>query len=126
MTIKNDEDMVLQPGPRRDREASNLPDVDTSMDSGLELESGPGSKTEATIPLAHRAPAQVRRHAATHFDLSSPSRDRSVRPRITEPSSPTVSYKSDDVDQHMWSVSGFGSDAVDGLESKLAKQGSRS
>ena len=38
--MKTDEDIVLQPGPRRDRDAS-LPNVDIAMDSDLELEPGP-------------------------------------------------------------------------------------
>jgi hypothetical protein len=113
LTINNDEDTVLQPGPRRDREVSKLPDVEASMIDDHELESGPGSKTEAQIPLAHRAPAQVRRHDAAHFGISSPSCETSVRPRVLEPSSPTVSFTSDYVDQNMLlhAVSGFGSDA---------------
>ena len=89
--MKIDEDIVLEPGPRRNRDAS-LPNVDAAMESDLELEPGP----EARIPLAHREPAHVR-----HREASSPSVDRSVRPRVAEPSSPTVSYRSDDVDQVM-------------------------
>ena len=57
LTTNIDEDLVLQPGLRREREASNLPDVDTLTNDGFEFESGPVSKTEAVIPIAHRAPA---------------------------------------------------------------------
>ena len=57
--MKNDDDILLQPGPRRSRDALNLPDVDIAVESDLELESGPGSKTEARIPLAHREPAHA-------------------------------------------------------------------
>ena len=93
--MKTDEDVVLQPRPRRDRDAS-LPDVDNAMDSDLELEPGPGARTEAGIPLAHREPAHVR-----HREASILSGDRPVRPRVPEPSSPTVSYQSAEVDQNM-------------------------
>ena len=97
----------------------NLPDDDTPMNHEVELESGPGSKTEARIPLAHRAPAQVRHHEAIRSDISSPSRDTSVGPRVPEPSSPTVSYKHDEVDENMrQSVASFCATAVNGPESE--------
>ena len=86
--MNNDEDLVRQPGPRRDRGASNLPNVDASMGDDLELESGLGSRTEARVPLAHREPAQVR-----HRETSSPSSSRAVRPRFPKPPSSTVSYR---------------------------------
>ena len=120
--MNNDDDIGLQPGPRRDLDASNLPDADASMDGDLELESGPGSRTEVRVPLALRDPAHVRR-----CEVSSPSSSRAVRPRVPEPSSPTVSYNSDDVDHSMLqALSGFGSNAVDSLESNLTKSGSQS
>ena len=92
------------------------------MGVDLEMESGPGSRTEARLPLAHRDPALVR-----HREASSPSSVRAVRPRVPEPLSPTVSYKSDDVDQNMLQVlSGSGSNAVDSLERQLTKSASPS
>ena len=94
--MKNDEDIVLQPGPRRSRDASNLPDVDTAVGSDLELESGPASRTEPKIPFAHCEPAHVR-----HREASCVSGKRAVRPRGPEPSSPTVSYRSDEAYQIM-------------------------
>ena len=49
--MKNDEDDVLQPGPRRSRDASNSPDVYTAMESDLDLESWLGSRTEPELLL---------------------------------------------------------------------------
>ena len=40
--MKMNEDIVLQPGPRRNRDAS-LPDIDVATESDLELEPGPGA-----------------------------------------------------------------------------------
>ena len=86
---------MLQPEPRRDRDAS-LRDVGHVMDIDLELEPGPGARTEARIPLAHREPADVR-----HGEASSSSGDLAVRPGVPELASPTVSYRTDEVDQVM-------------------------
>ena len=91
-SMKADEDIVLQLGLRRDRDAS-LPDVDNAMDSDPELEPGLGARAEAIIPLAQREPAHAR-----HREASSSSGDRAVCPRLPEPSSPTVSYRSGEVD----------------------------
>ena len=44
-----DEDIVLRPGPRRNRDAS-LPDVDAAMESDLELEPGPGARSRIQRP----------------------------------------------------------------------------
>ena len=87
--------IVLQPRPRRNRDAS-FSDVDAAMESDLELEPGPGARTEARIPLAYREPAHVR-----HREASYSSGDRAVRPRVPELSSPMVSYRSDEVNQVM-------------------------
>ena len=75
----------------------DLAGIDNAMDSDLELEPGPGARTEARIPLAHREPAHVR-----HREGSSSSGDRAVRPRVPESSSPTVSCQSDEVEQVMF------------------------
>ena len=54
--MKTDEDIVLQPGPRRDRDAS-LPDVDNAMDSDLELEPG----------LVHEQKREILLHIASQL-----------------------------------------------------------
>ena len=68
------------------------------MSDDLELESGPRARTESRVPLAAREPAQIRRR-----DTSSPPDVRVVSPRVPDPTSPIVSYNSDDNDQDMLS-----------------------
>ena len=53
-----------------------------------ELETGPSSSTDTRWPMQHRDPAQTR---PQEFDLT-PNK----KPRFPKPSSPTVSYKSDE------------------------------
>ena len=68
------------------------------MSDDLELESGLRARTDSRVSLAAREPAQIRRR-----DTSSLSDVRVVRPRIPDPTSPTVSYNSDDNDRDMLS-----------------------
>ena len=86
-----------KPGPRRHWDVLFSSDFDVAMERDLGLEPGPGARTEARIPLAHREPAHVR-----HREASSSSGVRAVRPRVPEPSSPTMSYWSDEVHQVMF------------------------
>ena len=68
------------------------------MSHDLKIEFGPRARTDVVVPLASREPARIRRR-----EMSSPSDARVVRPRVREPSSPIVSYNSDDVDRDMLS-----------------------
>ena len=68
------------------------------MSDDLELESGLRARTESRVPRATREPAQIRRR-----DTSSPSDVGVVRPRVPDPTSPIVSYNSDDDDRDMLS-----------------------
>ena len=76
-------ELEAQPTRRSDLRHGSPAKVDRT-----ELEAGPSSSTDTRWPMQHRDPAQRR---PQEFDLT-PNK----KPRVPEPSSPTVSYKSDE------------------------------
>ena len=85
-----DEDILFESGPNRQSEAKSS---SSPMRENIELQSGPSARRDVRVPLAARDPAQVRRRP----DPSSSSGIGAApkRPRVPDPTSPTVSYRSD-------------------------------